>query len=179
MTGGRAGYARAMAAFSSPACRSVSIGFVASMVFVLAAAPAGSEGPPAIPSGDDFGAGLTLQQVTPLSVVAARPDEWTARPVLLHGRLSEVCQRKGCWTMLQDGDQTVRVRFKDYGFFIPTEASGREAYVEGTVKVSVLSEAEARHYAEESPSGDPDAIHGPQREIGFTATGVRLLRRSR
>jgi len=168
-----------MAPLHLPARRSFLFGFAFAMVVALAPTGAGGETTPAIPSGDDFGAGLTLEEATPLSVVAARPNEWSTRPVLLHGRLSEVCQRKGCWTMLQDADQRVRVRFKDYGFFIPKDASGREAYVEGTVKVSVLSEAEARHYAAESPNGDPGSIHGPQHEIGFMATGVRLLHRSR
>ena len=168
-----------MAPLHLSAPRSLPFGFVVTMVVALVAIGAGGETKSAIPPGDDFGAGLTLEEATPLSVVAARPNEWSTRPVLLHGRLSEVCQRKGCWTMLQDGDQKVRVRFKDYGFFIPKDVSGRQAYVEGTVKGSVLSEAEARHYAAESPSGNPASIHGPQHEIGFMATGVRILQRSR
>ena len=42
------------------------------------------------------------------------------------------------------------------------------------VKVEVLSEKMARHYEAETVGGDPSAIEGPQREVGFTATGVRI-----
>jgi len=44
------------------------------------------------------------------------------------------------------------------------------------VQVEELSQEAARHYAEESVDGDPDSIEGPQREVGFTATGVRIVR---
>ena len=59
--------------------------------------------------------------------------------------------------------------------FLPTDVSGSEAFVEGRLKVVELSEAEARHYASESVDGDPAPVDGPQRELGFTATGVRLV----
>ena len=128
-----------------------------------------------IPPGRDFGAGLTLKQPTPLAEVVLTPERFEQKPVLLHGRLSDVCQRKGCWTVLQDGAARIRVRFQDYGFFIPKDSIGAEAFVEGTVKVEILSEKDARHYESESRSGDPDSIKGPQREVGFTASGVRLV----
>ena len=51
------------------------------------------------------------------------------------------------------------------------------ALVEGVVTVRTISEGEARHYEEESRDGDPGAIRGPQREVAFTASGVRLLAR--
>jgi hypothetical protein len=38
-----------------------------------------------------------------------------------------------------------------------------------------LSEKTARHYEEESPGGDPSKVKGPRRELGMTASGVRLV----
>ena len=129
------------------------------------------------PEGEDFGAGISLERVTALAEVKARPEHFAGEAVLLHGKLSDVCQRKGCWTILRDGDATVRVRFEDYGFFLPRDVIGAEAYVEGRVTVRTLSEREARHYESESRDGNPDAVVGPQREVGFLASGVRLLRK--
>jgi len=131
----------------------------------------------AIPPGQDFGAGLSLKQPTALAEVVKSPEKFASEPVLLRGRVSDVCQRKGCWTILRDGQAHVRVRFKDYGFFLPKDSAGQEAFVEGIVNVVTLSEKEARHYEEESRSGDPESVRGPRREIGFTASGVRLLPR--
>jgi hypothetical protein len=147
------------------------------ILFALVAAFESAAGAsPPIPPGSDFGAGLTLSELTPLAEVVRAPEKFEARPVLLRGRISDVCQRKGCWVVLRDGGEQVRVRFHDYSFFLPTDASGSEAFVEGIVKVEELSQKAARHYAMESVAGDPDSIAGPQREVGFTATGVRLLR---
>lgn len=128
-----------------------------------------------IPAGRDFGAGLTLSHVADLEEVVRDPSRYAEGPVLLRGRISDVCQKKGCWTVLSQGQANLRVRFKDYGFFLPSDSSGKQAYVEGVVKVETLSEKTARHYAKESQGGNADAIHGPQREVGFTASGVRLV----
>lgn len=129
----------------------------------------------ALPPGEDFGAGITLEAAQALSRVMAEPNRHTEDPVLVRARISEVCQRKGCWTILREGDSAVRVRFADYGFFLPKDVSGREALVEGRVTIRTLSEREARHFAEETRGGRPEEIQGPQREIGFVATGVRIL----
>ncbi len=138
---------------------------------------ADAKGPPA--TARAFGAALTLDEPTPLSTILERPEAFEKKPILLHGRISDVCQKKGCWTILRDGDATVRVRFEDYGFFLPTDAIGAEAFVEGRVKVETLSAREARHYEAESRHGNPDAVDGPRREVGFVASGVRLVRRPR
>ena len=128
-----------------------------------------------LPEGSDFGAELTLGKVRSLAAVLAKPEAFAQTPVLVRARIADVCQKKGCWTILRDGERSVRVRFKDYGFFLPKDIQGREALVEGVVTVRTLSEREARHYAEESRDGNPKSIHGPQREVGFLATGVRVL----
>ena len=129
----------------------------------------------AAPKTRDFGAGVTLEQSISLAEVARHPDRYTGNPVLVEGRVTDLCMKKGCWTVLTEGAYTMRVRFHDYGFFLPKDAMGARALVEGIAEVRTLSEREARHYASESRDGDPNAIEGPQREVGFVATGVRLL----
>jgi hypothetical protein len=146
------------------------------LMLLLAALATRAESPSDIPAGHDFGAGLTLQQTTALADVMREPEQFE-QPVLLHGKITDVCQRKGCWTILHDGTNHLRVRFKDYGFFLPKDSMGAEAFVEGVVKVEMVSQKMARHYESESRGGEPDSIEGPQREVGFTASGVRLVGR--
>jgi len=162
---------------SSSRSAGAAIALILSVGLAVAAGEAvrASEGVAPIPEGSEFGAGLTLDRVSDLRDVVKHPDRYSEGPLLLEGRISDVCQKKGCWTILSRGDRSIRVRFKDYGFFLPTDCSGKQAYVEGVVKVETLSEKHARHYAGESRDGDPAAIHGPQREVGFVATGVRLI----
>jgi hypothetical protein len=133
--------------------------------------------PRVIPGGEEFGAGLTLEAVTSLREVVGRPQDWADRPVLVEGEVRDVCQRRGCWMVLSDEEAEVRVDFEDYAFFVPKDAAGRHAFVEGRVRRETLSEETARHYAEESGQGDPSRIRGPQVVVSFTATGVRLLAR--
>jgi hypothetical protein len=133
--------------------------------------------PRVVPEGEEFGAGLTLEEVTSLGEVVARPEAWADRTVLVEGQVRDVCQRRGCWMVIRDAQAEARVDFLDYGFFVPKEAAGRHAYVEGRVRRETLSEETARHYAEESAEGDPSRIRGPQQVVSLTATGVRLLSR--
>ena len=126
-----------------------------------------------VPAGIDFGKRLTLHTTSDFADVVAHPENYVGKPILLSGRISDVCQRKGCWTVLSLGNAHVRVRFEDYGFFLPTDSSGEHAYVEGFVKADGLSEREAAHYAAESGS-TPLGSTSERREVQFTASGVRL-----
>ncbi len=145
------------------------------LLLISASVSFATEPESSVPAGKDFGAGLTLERLTEIGEVARNPERYAGKPVLLRGRISEVCQRKGCWMILREGEASVRIRFKDYGFFVPKDCSGKQAYVEGIVKAETLSEKTARHYEEESPGGDPSKVKGPRRELGMTASGVRLV----
>ncbi len=149
--------------------------FVLGIALTLIVGAAGPGWSDSTEQTDDFGAAITLAEPTPLADVLASPERYAKEPILIRGRLTDVCQRKGCWTVLQDQGAQLRVRFKDYGFFLPKDSTGRRALVEGVVVVETLSEEQARHYEEEAREGDPDSVRGPRREIGFTASGVRLL----
>lgn len=95
--------------------------------------------------------------------------------VNIQGTISDVCQKKGCWMVISDGNSQMRITFKDYGFFVPTDCSGKSVTVQGTVSVEEIPEDLAKHYAEESKGEDPDEIEGPQRVVTMVATGVRIM----
>lgn len=123
-----------------------------------------------------FGEGVQLDTQTRLAQVAEKPEDFAAAAIRLEGEIEDVCQKKGCWMVLKDGDQTVRVRFKDYAFFVPRDAKGREVVVQGLAKAETISEEVAKHYAEEGENPEEAAkIKGPQQVISFTATGVVIL----
>ena len=44
----------------------------------------------------------------------------------------EVCQAKGCWMRLNlDDENEVMVKFKDYGFFVPKDITGKKVIING------------------------------------------------
>ena len=89
--------------------------------------------------------------------------------------IDEVCQKKGCWMMLDLGNGTaMRVSFKDYGFFVPKDAAGKLAIVQGVAKMDTTDVATLKHYAEDAnaPQEEIDAITEPEINYSFVAQGV-------
>jgi Domain of unknown function (DUF4920) len=92
--------------------------------------------------------------------------------VKVSGRIGKVCQMKGCWMMLSDGDVAVRVKFGEDAFFIPKDSQG-EAIAYGHVKAREMSLAESKHMAQDGGL-DPNTVTSPQTEYQLVATGVIL-----
>lgn len=91
------------------------------------------------------------------------------------GTIEEVCQMKGCWlTMDIGGGETMRVTFKDYGFFVPKDSNGRTAIIEGVLKKEEQSVETLRHYAEDEGKSkeEIEKITEPVEVLTFVASGV-------
>ncbi len=90
------------------------------------------------------------------------------------GEIEAVCKMKGCWMTLKNGDKPMRVTFKDYGFFVPKDASGKMATVEGIAKLDTTSVEILRHYAEDEGLSKEEIakITEPEIELVFVADGV-------
>jgi hypothetical protein len=121
------------------------------------------------------GQGVKLKTRVPLSQAVA--EKKFTSTIAVTATVTEVCQVKGCWMILVDGETKVRVTFKDYGFFMPKNLAGSKVVVEGILSEEVLSEKDARHYAEDAGKSKAEIakIKGDQRELGFEATGVLVL----
>ena len=93
-------------------------------------------------------------------------------------KVNDVCQMKGCWMKLDLGDNNeVMVNFKDYGFFVPKNISGRAVLVSGKGFKKTISVDELKHYAfDRGDSEDLIAkINEPEIIYALTADGVLLL----
>ena len=122
-----------------------------------------------------FGAEITADEALPIGKVVADPDAYDGQTVKLAGVVREVCQNKGCWMTLEGGDgQSVRVTFRDYGFFVPKDIAGRSVVLEGSVRREELSVETLRHYAEDEGKSDDEiaAITQPQIQLTVVADGV-------
>jgi len=97
--------------------------------------------------------------------------------VKLTAKINSVCTVKGCWMRLDMGnDQEVFVKFKDYKFFVPKDANGKTATIQGWAKVDTVSVADLRHYAEDEGKSkeEIEAITEPKAELSFMANGVLI-----
>lgn len=93
----------------------------------------------------------------------------------LTGTIAKVCQKKGCWMDVDMGnEQTLRVKFKDYAFFVPKDAAGKTTVIEGDAFYDTVSVAELRHYAEDAGQSkeEIEKITAPEISLNFEAKGV-------
>lgn len=97
---------------------------------------------------------------------------------VLEAEIITSCVKKGCWMTVvnPDGDE-VRVTFKDYGFFVPTEGlEGKTAIMRGFGVRDTTSVADLQHYAEDAGKSAEEiaAITEPQISVSFEADGVLI-----
>ena len=93
----------------------------------------------------------------------------------IEGTILETCAKKGCWIRLKADNDTLFVRFKDYGFFVPTSGvEGKTAILQGEATYETLKVEEVRHYAEDAGKSkeEIELITEPEYIFSFTATGV-------
>jgi len=93
-------------------------------------------------------------------------------------KVTDVCKMKGCWMKLSMGDgEEIRVTFKDYGFFVPKDITGREVTVHGIGYIEELSVEDQRHFAEDGGATEEEIkqITSPKVTYSFVADGVVLV----
>ena len=99
--------------------------------------------------------------------------------VKVEGKVEAVCQNKGCWmTIVSDNDDEVMfVKFKDYGFFMPLDLSGKTVVMRGNAFIEETSVDELKHLAEDAGKSEDEIakITAPKKEFKFLADGVVIL----
>jgi hypothetical protein len=134
---------------------------------------ASAQAPAAQPKYACFGAPAKLSDADaiPVQQMLAKPDDYAGKYVRLTGTVDKVCPNKGCWMTLKGADdgEALFVKFPDpeQGRLIPLDAAGKQAIVEGTVRVKEIPAETAKHYAEESGATPQQLakITGPQKQI--------------
>ena len=132
--------------------------------FVLAgalAAHAGSAETPAL-----FGKKLQGLPAAKLEDLLARPEP--GKVVRLTGTIEKVCQNKGCWLELKQGEKAVHVTFAGYSFFVPKDSAGMPATLEGRVVVKEPKASDVEH--KQAEGAGPAAASA----ISIEATGVLI-----
>jgi hypothetical protein len=123
----------------------------------------------AAPAERQFGAAPTLAgDPVPVSAVLAAPEPHVGKTIKCEGKVARVCQAAGCWLELQPeaGGEGLRVPMAAHAFFIPQDAVGQLAVVEGELKRRDLPDAQKAHYA-----GEGMKAMGP---LSLEATSVVL-----
>ncbi len=95
--------------------------------------------------------------------------------VKIEGEILSSCPMKGCWMKIRAEKDTILVRFKDYGFFVPKAGiDGDKAIINGKISIETLSVDLLRHYAEDAGKSKDEIenITKPEVSLTFLADGV-------
>lgn len=116
----------------------------------------------------NYGEPMPEGEATPIAVAAADPATHAGKAGKFTGRITQVCQKKGCWVVLEQDGASARVMAKDHGFAVPMDASGT-AVAYGVLQEEPISEEHARHLVEDDGAAAPAA-----RELRIVATAISI-----
>ena len=125
-----------------------------------------------------YGASITDENATSVIETEALLMSSDSVEIKLTGEISKTCVNKGCWMTVDTGNgESMRVTFKDYGFFVPKEGmEGKTVVFEGKAFKTTTSVEELQHYAKDGGASEEEIakITEPKNEISFVAEGVLI-----
>jgi Domain of unknown function (DUF4920) len=143
----------------------------------VTAAPVASSANAAMKAGFEaqtsYGAAMPAEPA--VQTVADAAPQFAAmigQQVKMSGRIGTVCQAKGCWMMLTEGELSIRVKFGSDSFFIPKDSSGN-AIAYGVLEAIKMPLADAKHMAKDAGI-DPDTVTEATQEFQLVATSVLI-----
>ena len=116
----------------------------------------------------NYGEPMPEGEATPIAAAAADPAAFAGKAAKFTGRITQVCQKKGCWVVLEQDGASARVMAKDHGFAVPMDASGT-AVAYGVLQEEPISEEHARHLVEDDGAAPPAA-----KELRIVATAISI-----
>jgi len=115
----------------------------------------------AAPAAEHFGEAITATQSASLVDVAHNPGAFKGKTIVTQGKVTRVCQERGCWMAIKDSASDATVRMHGHAFFVPTTSAGREARVQGTVMMT-------------KDGHECDEMEAVGAQLEIDATGVEL-----
>jgi len=95
----------------------------------------------------------------------------------ISGQIIDVCPKKGCWMNVKVNTDTVFVKFKDYGFFVPkTGVKGKQILMSGKIFRDTITVERLRHYAKKEKKSieEIERIKVPEYKINMIADAVAI-----
>ncbi len=128
-------------------------------------------------AGKTFGAAITADGAMAFDEMVVKMAASDSMPAKVVGKIEAVCQVKGCWMDFVSDDPAkpkMKVKFKDYAFFMPLDCAGKKAVVDGYAYTQTTDVAELKHLAEDAGKSKEEiaSITEPKKELRFMASGV-------
>jgi hypothetical protein len=112
-----------------------------------------------------YGAPMPEGDAMPVTELLPHAEHHSGHTMKFSGRITQVCQTKGCWVVLDANGTPIRVK-TGHQFFLPKDATGN-AVVFGELKPVELSAEQAEHFSKDGSAGIE-----PGREWQILATSI-------
>lgn len=96
-------------------------------------------------NSETFGNVLEKHPKATLTQLLADPEQHIERYRTIETTVAKVCQKKGCFFIAYEGKKSIRVSFKDYSFFVPTDIARRKVVMNAQLVKRRISQKEADH----------------------------------
>ncbi len=127
--------------------------------------------------GKVYGEMITAEGAITTAELKTKMGDQEKMDVKIKGEVVEVCQNKGCWVTIKlPSGEPMRVKFGEDDFFVPKNASGKQAVMEGVAMKEIVTVDEQRHYLEDAGKSKEEimAITKPDTTLTFDAKGIIL-----
>lgn len=150
---------------------------LALLTFLGLMAFAAAENKTSVKKTKTFGGKISQTKALSLDEVMANFKKYEGKTIVMEATPEKVCEKKGCWMVLDDGKHKVRTLFKDYGFFVPKDIVGQKVRVQGIMAQKKVSAATRRHYMKDAgaKARDIKKIISSEMQYQFTADAVEIL----
>ena len=112
-------------------------------------------------AADHFGEAITATEQVTLVDIAKTPASFKGKTLVTTGKVTRVCQERGCWMAIKDTTSSATVRMHGHTFFVPMTSAGKDARVQGTVILT-------------KDGHECDEAEAVGAELEMDATGVEL-----
>lgn len=133
-----------------------------------------------IEAGNDYlGASFDVENEIQLASLISEMNSNDSVMAVVEAKVTEVCQAKGCWMKVDlPNGESMRVTFKDYGFFMPKDLAGKSVKMNGVAKIEETDVETLKHFAEDGGESEEEIakINEPRMDYKFVASGVKLMK---
>lgn len=118
------------------------------------------------------------QTVVPATELLADPSAHVGKPLRVEGRVATVCQKAGCWMVIAEGEQSMRVLMKDHAFAVDKQGAGSTCQVDGVIVAKQVDPKTVAHFESETEEGAliPEKQAKSDVVYQMVADGVRFKR---
>lgn len=127
---------------------------------------------PSQPKGQYFGQSFDYSEAKSINEIAAEKVDSVGRFVVVSGTVESVCQSRGCWLTLKTENGSIRSTFKDYGFFVPKDLSGKEVILSGIIREENVAASMEQHFLEDAGDTTKTVMPDFIKKQTFVASGV-------